>query len=96
MRKNSIRVTTLLLGTVVGIVGGMLLAPSSGNDARKVLGYKVRNYLARLQELIQTLSYTKAVVSSQAKAASQEVIDATISKAQQLLQDANELAAQLE
>lgn len=95
MRKNSICIFTLLLGTAVGVVGGILLAPSSGTDVRKTLSYKVKNYMAKLQELMQALSHTKAVVSSQAKAAGQEVIDETFNKAQQLLQDANELAAQL-
>jgi len=80
----------------VGFVGGILLAPSSGNNVRKVLSYKVKNYAEKLQELIKTLSHTKVAVSSQAKAAGQEVIDETISRAKQLLLDADELTAQLE
>ncbi len=96
MRRNSISIITLFLGAVVGFVGGILLAPSSGNNVRKVLSYKIKNYAEKLQELIKTLSYTKVAASSQAKAAGQEVIDETISRAKQLLQEANELAAQLE
>jgi gas vesicle protein len=96
MRRNSISVITLLLGTAVGFVGGILFAPSSGTNVRKMLSYRVKSYAEKLQELIKTLAHTKSAVSSQAKAAGQEVIDETISKAKQLLQDANELAAQLE
>ncbi|MHA7877706.1 MAG: YtxH domain-containing protein [Bacteroidota bacterium] len=96
MRKNSISISTLLLGAIVGLVGGVLFAPSSGTNVRKVLSYRVKNYIAKLQELVQALSHTKAVVSSQAKDAGQEVVDETIDKAKQLLKDANELAAQLE
>ena len=96
MRKNSTSIITLLLGTVVGFLGGILFAPSSGVHIRKVLIYRVKNYAEKLQELVYALSHTKVAISSQAKAAGQEVIDETISKAKQLLQDANELAAQLE
>jgi gas vesicle protein len=96
MRRNSISIVTLFLGAAVGFVGGMLFAPISGNNVRKVLSYKVRSYAEKLQELIKTLSNTKVAVSSQAKAAGQEVIDETISRAKQLLLDANELASQLE
>ena len=96
MRKNSISITTLLVGVAIGVVGGILFAPTSGTNLRKVLSYRVKNYVEQLQELIKALSRTKVAVSSRAKVAGQEVIDETISKAQQLLQDANELAAQLE
>ena len=96
MRRKSISIIYLLLGATLGLVGGILFAPASGTNVRQVLSYKVKNYIEKLQELIKALSYTKAAVSSQAKAAGQEVIDETISKAKQLLQDANELAAQLE
>ncbi|HAN49525.1 MAG TPA: gas vesicle protein, partial [Amoebophilaceae bacterium] len=44
MRRNSISIITLFLGAVVGFVGGILLAPSSGNNVRKVLSYKIKNY----------------------------------------------------
>lgn len=96
MRRNSISIITLLLGAAVGFVGGVLFFPASGNNVRKVLSYKIKNYVEKLQELIKALSHTKVAVSSQAKVAGQEVIDKTISRAKQLLQDANELAAQLE
>jgi len=96
MRRKSISIIALLLGAVLGLVGGLLFAPASGENIRKVLSYRIKSYAEKLQELIRTLSYTKATVSSQAKVASQEVIDETISKAKQLLQDVDELASQLE
>lgn len=96
MRRNSLNIIALLVGTAVGVVGGILFAPTRGSNVRKMFGYRVRSYAVKLQGLIQSLSHTKATVSSQAKDASQEVIDETISRAQKLLQDANELAAQLD
>jgi gas vesicle protein len=96
MRKNSISILTLLLGTAVGVVGGVLFAPARGSSVRKILSYRVKSYLEKLQELLKTLSQTEVVVSTQAKTAGQEVIDETISKAKLLLQEANELAAQIE
>jgi len=96
MRKKSISIVALLLGVVVGLVGGVLFAPARGINVRSVLSYKIRNCVEKLQELLKALSYTKTTVSSQAKAAGQEVIDETISKARQLLEDVDELAAQSE
>ncbi len=96
MRKNSGSIIALFLGTVVGTIVGILFAPTRGTNVRELLSYRVKNYVKRLQELITTLSYTQNTASSQAKAAGQEVIDETIHKAKQLLQDANELATQLE
>jgi gas vesicle protein len=96
MRKNSISILALLLGTAVGVVGGVLFSPERGSSVRKILSYKVKSYVEKLQELIKTLSQTKVVVSTQAKTAGQELIDETISKAKLLLQEANELAAQIE
>jgi gas vesicle protein len=96
MRRKSISIIALLLGAAVGVVGGVLFAPARGTNVRSVLSYKIKSYIEKLQELIKALSNTKTAASSQAKAAGQEVIDETISKAKQLLQDANELAVQLE
>ena len=96
MRKNSVSIISLLLGAALGFVGGILFAPASGTNVRKILSYRVKNYVEKLQELIKALAYTKSAVSNQAKAAGQEVIDETISKAKLLLEDANELAAQLD
>jgi gas vesicle protein len=96
MRKKSIGVVALFLGAAVGIIGGVLFAPARGTSVRSMLSYKIKSYIEKLQDLVKTLSYTKTAVSSQAKATGQGVIDETIIKAKQLLQDANELAAQLE
>jgi gas vesicle protein len=96
MRRKSISIIALLFGAALGVVGGVLFAPARGTNVRSVLSYKIKSYIEKLQELIKALSNTKTAASSQAKAAGQEVIDETISKAKHLLQDANELAVQLE
>lgn len=97
MRRQSLNsIIALLLGAILGMISGMLLAPSRGSSLRKVLSYRFRNHVKRLQELIKALSYTQGMASSQAKTAGQEVIDETIEKAKQLLKEANELAIQIE
>ena len=96
MRKNSVSIFALLLGTVVGATLTLLFARTKGEEVRSTLSYRVKNYVEKLQELIKVLSHTKTAASSQAKAAGQEVIEGTIQKAKRLLQDANELAAQLD
>lgn len=96
MRKNLIHIGSLFLCVVVGVGVGILFAPVRGIHVRNMLSYRIKSCVEKLQELIKTLSHARANVSSQAKVASQKVIDETIYKAQQLLQEANELAAQLE
>jgi gas vesicle protein len=96
MRKNSVSIFALLLGIVLGIIGGILFAPAKGTNIRNVLTYRVKRYTEKLQELLKTLLHTKTGVSNQAKTASQELIKETIDRAKQLLEDANELAAELE
>ncbi|MEM9416827.1 MAG: YtxH domain-containing protein [Bacteroidota bacterium] len=96
MRKNPVSILTFIIGTAVGAILTLLFAPTRGENIRSALSYRVTSYVEKLQDLIKILSNTRAKVSSQAKAAGQGVIDDTIQKAKQLLQDANELAAQLE
>ena len=96
MRRNSINLLALLLGTAVGIVAGLLFAPDKGANARKVLSYKIKNYAEKLQALMHVLVHTKVTMPSQAKAAGQQVVEETIRQAEQLLQMVNELTVQLE
>ena len=96
MRKNSKNLLLLLAGAAVGLVGGLLFAPARGVSIRNILTYKVKRYAEKLQELIKTLMHSHTANVSQAKAASQEVINETIQKAQQLLADANDLAEVIE
>lgn len=96
MRKNSGTLLCLLLGATAGILSGLLFAPASGDSVRKLLTYRVKRYAERLQELIKALAGSNAANPSQAKAASQEVINETIQKAQQLLADANDLTEMIE
>ena len=95
MRKSSASLLAFILGTTTGAIAALLLAPTKGVDVRSILSYRVKNYTEKLQDLIKVLSRTKAAASSQAKTAGQEVIDETIEKAKRLLQDANDLATQL-
>ncbi len=96
MHKNSTSIFVLLSGIVLGIVGGILFAPTKGTNARNVLTYKIRQYTRKLQAFLKSLANARNAVSSQAKAASQEVINETMDRAKQLLAGANELAAELE
>ncbi len=96
MRKNSGSLFWLLTGATLGIAGGLLFAPVRGSIVRNMLTYRIRRYAEKLQELIKALANSKTTSTSQAKLASQEVINETIQKSKQLLADANELAELLE
>ena len=95
MRKKSASITALLIGAALGILGGILFAPSRGVSARDTLTYQLKRLKEKLQELIKELSLvsTKTMVTSKAKVAGQEVIDKTVQKAQKLLAEINELSS---
>ena len=98
MRKNSASITALLIGISLGILGGMLFAPAGGANVRNTLTYQLKRTKSKLQDLIKVLALVRAkgMVTSKAKVAGQEVIDKTVQKAQRLLAEVNNLAAQLE
>lgn len=98
MRKSSTSIIILAIGVALGILGGILFAPTSGSHTRVALGYQLSRLREKIQELIKELALvsTKARVASKAKTTGQEIVDSTINKAKQLLREADELAAQLQ
>ncbi|MEM7055761.1 MAG: YtxH domain-containing protein [Bacteroidota bacterium] len=98
MRKYSASITTFLLGTALGILGGILFAPTEGASTRDILTYQLKRLKIKLQAFIKELALvsTKNTVASKAKIAGQEVVDKTVQKAQKLLVAVNELSSQLE
>lgn len=97
MRKSSTSIIILIIGGALGVLGGILFAPTSGSNTRGALSYQLRRLREKIQELIKELVLvsTKTRVTSKAKAAGQEVVDKTVNKAKQLLREADELVAQL-
>lgn len=98
MRKYSANITTFLLGAVLGILGGILFAPTEGTSTRDLLTYQLKRLKVKLQAFIKelVLASTKTPVASEAKIAGQEIVDKTVQKAQKLLVAVNELSSQLE
>ena len=97
MRRSFTNIISLLIGSALGILGGILLAPDSGSTTRSMITYQLRRMRNNLQELIKELVLfrTNRAATSQAKIAGQEVVDQTIARARQLLSEANELVDQL-
>ncbi|MEO1218975.1 MAG: YtxH domain-containing protein [Bacteroidota bacterium] len=99
MRKQTLlNFTMLAVGAALGIIGGILLAPTSGTHTREALASPLRKLRTKVQDIMRELSVISPqdLSDNQAKLASQAVIDKTVCRAQQLLHEADELAAQLE
>jgi gas vesicle protein len=96
MSRKLETIIALTFGALLGVIGGMLFSPCSGSNVRRTISYRSKHFIEKVQELVRALAHTKTVVASQAKVAGNEVVEETITKAKQLLREANELAAQLE
>ncbi len=84
----------LAIGTLVG----MLFSPTSGRNIRSILLYKLEGLVHKIQSLLLHLldSPRKRAIQNDGKVASQEIINQTINKAKQLLEEVEELSENLE
>ncbi|MCG8340986.1 MAG: YtxH domain-containing protein [Cytophagales bacterium] len=96
MRKNFEHIIALIIGVALGAVGGILFAPDKGSNTRDILSYKLKKYREKLRELLKELVNSKAIVSSEAKEAGQHVISDAKDKAEKLLEEVDELFAQID
>lgn len=58
--RNWDRVTGLILGASVGLIAGLLLAPSAGSDTRDSLKKKTQNSLGQFQDSVRDIRDTLA------------------------------------
>ncbi len=99
MKKNPISsILSILIMITLGTLVGMLFSPTSGNNIRSVLLYKLEGFLKKMKSLLLhmlELPY-QSKIQNDGKVASQEIINQTISKAKQLLEEVEELSENLE
>lgn len=53
--RNWDRVTGLILGASVGLIAGLLLAPTAGSDTRDTLKKKTQNSLGQFQDSVRDI-----------------------------------------
>ena len=95
MSKYSNSILTLILGTGIGAVLGILFAPDSGNNTRDRLSYQLLRYKEELEELVKELVEGKNLPLNEAKSEGNKVITEAKNKAENLLNDVNKLIEQI-
>jgi len=79
------------MGTVTGVLIGILYAPDKGSNTRDRLSYKLDKYKSMLEDMIDDLISGKEFPVSAAKTEGQKVIDDAKERAEKLLEDVDNL-----
>ncbi|WP_271711450.1 YtxH domain-containing protein [Marinigracilibium pacificum] len=93
MKSNNL--LAFLTGLASGALIGILFAPDKGSNTRDKLTYQLDKYKKQLEELIDDLIEGKVEHANQAKSDGEKVVSEAKTKAEQLLDDVDELLGQL-
>jgi gas vesicle protein len=95
MSNSSRTLFAFLFGAASGVILGLLYAPEKGSHTRGKLSYLLDKYRNQLEDLVQDLMNAREMPASQAKTEGQKVIKEAKAKAEQLLDDVNDLIGQI-
>jgi gas vesicle protein len=95
-KKGNNALMAFLAGAAVGAVLGILYAPDKGSNTREKLSFQLDKYKKLLEQYIaDIMSGKETPLTTEAKSQGQKVVSEAKDKAQQLLDDVDELLEQI-
>ena len=95
-KKGSNTLIAFLTGAAVGAILGILYAPDKGSVTREKLSFQLDKYKKTLEDFINDLvSGKETPLTTEAKSQGQKVVSEAKNKAERLLEDVDELLAQI-
>lgn len=98
MSKKSNALMAFLAGAAAGAILGVLYAPDKGSNTREKLSFRLDKYKKMLEDFINGMvegKETPQTESSDPNSPSGKVVSAAKDKAEQLLEDVDELLSQI-
>ncbi len=95
-KKSNNALAAFLVGAAAGAILGILYAPDKGTNTREKLSFQLDKYRTLLQDYLNDLMSGKDTpLTSEAQSQGQKVVLEAKGKAQQLLDDVDELLDQI-
>jgi gas vesicle protein len=95
-KKGSNALIAFLTGAAVGAVLGILYAPDKGSNTREKLSFRLDKYKKMLEDFLSDVVDGKETpLTTEAKSQGQKVVSEAKDKAERLLEDVDELLAQI-
>jgi len=93
--NRTIALFAFISGITTGALFGILFAPDKGSNTRDRLSFRLDMYRKRLEEAMGEIAGEKDAPSNEARTEGQKVVSDAREKAEKLLDDVDELIAQI-